>query len=51
MHRLALTRCSLLLGLLLPVVAGAAELYRYVDDTGTTVLSRQGVPAENSSKG
>jgi hypothetical protein len=51
MHRLALTRCSLLLGLLLPVVAGAAELYRYVDDTGTTVLSRQGVPPEHISKG
>ena len=31
-HKSALTRCSLLLGLLLPVVAGATELYRYVDD-------------------
>lgn len=51
MHRRALTRCSLLLGLLLPVVAGAAELYRYVDDKGTTVLSRQGVPPEHISKG
>ena len=51
MHRPALTRCSLLLGLLLPVVAGAAELYRYVDDNGTTVLSRQGVPPEHISKG
>lgn len=51
MHRLALTRCALLLGLLLPVVAGATELYRYVDDKGTTVLSRQGVPPEHISKG
>ncbi len=47
----AVTRCSLLLGLLLPVVAGATELYRYVDDKGTTVLSRQGVPPEHISKG
>ena len=51
MHRLALTRCVLLLGLLLPVVASATELYRYVDDKGTTVLSRQGVPPEHISKG
>ncbi|MDO9617581.1 MAG: DUF4124 domain-containing protein [Pseudomonas sp.] len=51
MHRSAITRCSLLLGLLLPVVAGAAELYRYVDDKGTTVLSRQGVPPEHIGKG
>ena len=51
MHKSAITRCSLLLGLLLPVVAGAAELYRYVDDKGTTVLSRQGVPPEHISKG
>ncbi|MGB4074414.1 DUF4124 domain-containing protein [Pseudomonas sp.] len=51
MRRPALTCCSLLLGLLLPVVAGAAELYRYVDDKGTTVLSRQGVPPEFIAKG
>lgn len=51
MHRPALTCCSLLLGLLLPVVAGATELYRYVDDKGTTVLSRQGVPPEHISRG
>jgi len=50
-HKSALTRCSLLLGLLLPVVAGATELYRYVDDRGTTVLSRQGVPPEHIGKG
>jgi hypothetical protein len=51
MYRLALTRCMLLLGLVLPVVAGAADLYRYVDNNGTTVLSRQGVPPEHISKG
>ena len=51
MHRPALTCCSLLLGLLLPVVAGASELYRYIDDKGTTVLSRQGVPPEFVAKG
>ena len=51
MHKPALTCCSLLLGLLLPVVAGASELYRYIDDKGTTVLSRQGVPPEFVAKG
>ncbi len=50
-HRSVLTRCSLLLGLLLPVVAGATELYRYVDDKGITVLSRQGVPPEHIRRG
>ncbi|HBX56179.1 DUF4124 domain-containing protein [Pseudomonas sp. UBA2684] len=43
--------CSLLLGLLLPVVAGATELYRYTDNKGVTVLSRQGVPPEFIAKG
>lgn len=47
----ALTRCSLLLGLLLPVLACATELYRYVDDKGVTVLSRQGVPPEFIARG
>ncbi|MCO6055917.1 DUF4124 domain-containing protein [Pseudomonas sp. MOB-449] len=40
-----------LLGLLLPALAGAAELYRYVDDKGVTVLDRQGVPPEYIGKG
>ena len=31
-------RLGLSLGLLLPALAGAAELYRYVDDKGVTVL-------------
>lgn len=51
MSKPALIRCSLLLGLLLPVLACAAELYRYVDDKGVTVLSRQGVPPEFIAKG
>ena len=37
-------RYSLALLLLAPALAGAAELYRYVDDKGVTVLDRQGVP-------
>lgn len=51
MGNAVLIRCSLLLGLLLPVLAGAAELYRYTDDKGTTVLSRQGVPPEHIARG
>ncbi|MDM8348610.1 DUF4124 domain-containing protein [Pseudomonas sp. sp1636] len=47
----ALFRCSLLFGLLLPIVAGATELYRYTDDQGITVLNRQGVPPEFIAKG
>ncbi|HUE91758.1 DUF4124 domain-containing protein [Pseudomonas sp.] len=46
-----LIRCSLLLGLLLPAVASAVELYRYIDERGTTVLSRQGVPPEHIARG
>ncbi|VXC85791.1 conserved hypothetical protein [Pseudomonas sp. 8Z] len=46
-----LTRCTLLLGLLLPLSGVAAELYRYVDGKGVTVLSRQGVPPELIGKG
>lgn len=46
MAKPALIRSVLLFGLLLPVAAGATELYRYVDDQGVTVLSRQGVPPE-----
>ncbi|NWL79430.1 DUF4124 domain-containing protein [Pseudomonas taiwanensis] len=44
-------RYSLALVLLLPALAGAAELYRYVDDKGVTVLDRQGVPPEYIGKG
>lgn len=51
MSKPALFRCALWFGLLLPVVAGATELYRYTDDKGVTVLSRQGVPPEFIGKG
>lgn len=44
-------RCGLALAVLLPALAGAAELYRYVDDKGVTVLDRQGVPPEFIGKG
>lgn len=48
---LRLTRYMLLLSLALPLSGMAAELYRYVDDKGVTVLSRQGVPPEFIGKG
>lgn len=51
MSKPLLTRCTLLLGLLLPLSGMAVELYRYVDDKGVTVLSRQGVPPEFIGKG
>lgn len=51
MRTTRLIRCSLLLGLLLPAVASAVELYRYTDERGTTVLSRQGVPPEHIARG
>lgn len=51
MRKPALLRCSLLFGLLLPIVAGATELYRYTDNQGVTVLGRQGVPPEFIGKG
>lgn len=51
MRKTGLLRCSLLIGLCLPLAAGATELYRYVDDKGITVLSRQGVPPEFIAKG
>lgn len=43
--------CLLLLASLLPLTGMAQELYRYVDDNGVTVLSRQGVPSELIGKG
>ncbi|OEC36917.1 protein of unknown function [Pseudomonas cuatrocienegasensis] len=51
MRRSVQIRVCLLLGLLLPLAAGAAELYRYTDAQGITVLSRQGVPPEFIGKG
>ncbi|BAN51259.1 DUF4124 domain-containing protein [Metapseudomonas resinovorans] len=44
-------RFGLSLVLLAPALAGATELYRYVDDKGVTVLDRQGVPPEFIGKG
>ena len=44
-------RLPLLLLVLLPAVAGAGELYRYVNDKGVIVLDRQGVPPEYIGKG
>ena len=44
-------RFTALLTLLLPCWASAAELYRYVNDKGVTVLDRQGVPHQYIGKG
>lgn len=44
-------RIPLLLSVLLPALAGAGELYRYVNDKGVIVLDRQGVPPEYIGKG
>ena len=43
-------RCALSLAVLLPLSV-QAELYRYVDNKGVMVLSRQGVPPELIGKG
>lgn len=51
MLRSTLISCSLLAGLVLPSIATAVELYRYIDETGVTVLSRQGVPPEVVARG
>lgn len=44
-------RCTLLLALGMPILAGAAEMYRYVDEHGLTVVNRLGVPPESVAKG
>jgi hypothetical protein len=44
-------RGSLLLIMLLPALAGASELYRYLSDKGVVVLDRQGVPPQYIGKG
>lgn len=43
--------CVLLCTSLLGNVAYALEVYRYQDDNGTVVMSRQGVPPEHVAKG
>lgn len=42
---------ALLLTVGVAASAHAVKYYRYVDDSGVTVLSRQGVPAEHIAKG
>lgn len=51
MRKSGALRCSLLLIMWLPALAGAGELYRYVSDKGVTVLDRQGVPPEYIGRG
>lgn len=46
-----LMRRTLWLGLLLPLWANAAEMYRYTNAQGITVIDRQGVPSEFIAKG
>lgn len=46
-----LIRRTLWLGLLLPLWANAAEMYRYTNAQGITVIDRQGVPSEFIAKG
>ncbi|PZW39935.1 DUF4124 domain-containing protein [Pseudomonas sp. URMO17WK12:I2] len=46
-----LMRRTLWLGLLLPLWANAAEMYRYTNAQGITVIDRQGVPSEFIVKG
>ena len=46
-----LLRRTLWLGLLLPLWANAAEMYRYTNAQGITVIDRQGVPSEFIAKG
>ncbi|MBX9915237.1 MAG: DUF4124 domain-containing protein [Pseudomonadaceae bacterium] len=51
MGKLSALRGSLLLIALLPGLAGASELYRYISDKGVVVLDRQGVPPQYMGKG
>lgn len=44
-------RTLLLLAVISPVLASAAELYRYVDERGVVVLDRHGVPPQHISRG
>jgi len=51
MRKPPVIRLMLLLGLLVPALAPAAELYRYVDDRGVVVLDRHGVPPQHIGRG
>lgn len=51
MRKVPFIRSIVLLGLLLPGLAQAAELYRYVDHRGLVVLDRHGVPPQHIARG
>jgi len=46
-----LARITLLIGLLLPVLTSAAEIYRYLNEKNLPVLDRLGVPPQFIGKG
>lgn len=45
------TRITLLIGLLVPLLGNAADIYRYKNDKNLPVLDRQGVPPQFIEKG
>jgi len=47
----AALRWTLFLALCSPLLVTAAEMYRYVNERGVTVIDRQGVPPEHVAKG
>lgn len=51
MRKSVAVRMMLLLGVVCPALASAAELYRYVDERGVVVLDRHGVPPQHISRG
>ena len=46
-----LARATLLIGLLFPLLANAADTYRYLNEKNVPVLDRQGVPPQFIEKG
>lgn len=51
MFKPAVLRWTLFLALCSPLLVTAAEMYRYVNERGVTVIDRQGVPPEHVAKG
>ena len=51
MRSSVIKRCLPLFCALLPLGVGAAEMYRYKNDQGITVIDRQGVPSQFIGKG
>ncbi len=51
MRKSVAVRMMLLLGVVYPALASAAELYRYVDERGVVALDRHGVPPQHISRG